>query len=258
MVEQEAVHLLFVVGRQPGARLGDGLLQTPLVATNAEDGLLYGQRLEKLRRHNALWTVRRGAVGEQQQHGALVEHIGHGRGRHHAGVVHERRAGVARSLLFDDASRGRVGEPADAERLGRDLTLGRKSGDGPQQQLGVTHGRAQQSAGVRDAELRRADGPRGEEFGVVAIIDEVHVRVALAEHLHMPRRDGRHGLRLLQRAIADSEAARAEESGDDPLHAEESGQRVRQVFVARILLDDVAQVDDERQAVTARDASGGI
>ena len=74
----------------------------------------------------------------------------------------------------------------------------------------------------------------------------------------MPRRDGRHGLRLLQRAVADSEAAHAEESGDDPLHAEESGQRVRQVFVARILLDDVAQVDDERQAVTARDTSGGI
>ena len=73
----------------------------------------------------------------------------------------------------------------------------------------------------------------------------------------MPRRDGRHSLRLLQRTVADGKTARAEESGDDPLHAEESGQRVRQVFVARILFDDVAQVDDERQAVTTRDASGG-
>ena len=133
MMEQEAVHLLFVVGRQPGARLGDGLLQASLVATDTEDGLLYGQRLEKLRRHNTLRTVGRGAIGEQQQDGALVEHIGHSRGGHHAGVVHEGRAGVARGLLFDDAPRVVVGEPADAERLGCDLTLGGESGDGTQQ-----------------------------------------------------------------------------------------------------------------------------
>ena len=151
----------------------------------------------------------------------------------------------------------RIDEPADTERFRGDDSFARKPCDSLEKQFRITHGRTEQASGIGDAKFRGADGDRCKQLRIESVTDKLRVRVQTLQYGDVPRGDGSDTVGPAQHLISLPEVVAAEQPGDKLLCSEQLGERMSDIFAVAVLLDDVAQIDDERQAILPGDFSCG-